>query len=67
MLAPQDSFDEDALKTFMSKCGVIAEGPDGQPKIKLYRQDDGSLKGDGGDAPPNRAQLCAWPMLSVVY
>ena len=31
----------------MSKCGVIAQGPDGQPKVKLYRNEDGSLKGDG--------------------
>ncbi|KAI6648055.1 HIV Tat-specific factor 1-like [Oopsacas minuta] len=31
----------------MRKCGVIAENDDGKPKIKLYRTEDGELKGDG--------------------
>lgn len=32
----------------MSKCGVIMKDPrNGKPKIKLYRTEDGDLKGDG--------------------
>lgn len=38
---------EDELKEVFSKCGVIAEEIDGgRPRIKLYRNKDGSLKGD---------------------
>lgn len=28
-------------------CGIIKKGPDGKPRIKLYKDKDGSLKGDG--------------------
>lgn len=39
--------DEDEIKTVFSKYGVISEEIDtGRPRIKVYRNDDGSLKGD---------------------
>ncbi|CAI2308958.1 unnamed protein product [Caenorhabditis sp. 36 PRJEB53466] len=44
---PTDITDEE-FQTFMSKCGVIQ--PDirtNKPKCKLYRDEDGDLKGDG--------------------
>jgi len=28
-------------------CGIIKKGPDGKPRIKLYKETDGLLKGDG--------------------
>lgn len=38
---------EAELKDVFSRCGVISEEIDGgKPRIKLYRNDDGSLKGD---------------------
>jgi RNA recognition motif-containing protein len=44
---PIVDFDEQALFEFMKKAGVIAEDDRGEPKLKLYRNSDGSLKGDG--------------------
>jgi len=43
---PTDDFDDEAFVTFMSRCGIVMQGQDGTPKIKLYRNADGSLKGD---------------------
>lgn len=44
---PMDMTDEEFI-ALMSKCGMIMMDPDnGQFKIKLYRNEDGSLKGDG--------------------
>ncbi|XP_019848654.1 PREDICTED: HIV Tat-specific factor 1-like [Amphimedon queenslandica] len=31
----------------MTKCGIIMEDDDGDPKVKLYHDSDGQLKGDG--------------------
>eukprot|EP00038_Savillea_parva_P013676 m.212030 g.212030 ORF g.212030 m.212030 type:complete len:414 (+) comp25872_c0_seq1:31-1272(+) len=44
---PTENFDVEQFKTFMSKCGIIQENADGEPKIKLYTNDDGELQGDG--------------------
>lgn len=35
------------LWEYMKKAGIVAEDDGGQPKVKLYRNADGSLKGDG--------------------
>ncbi|XP_067141167.1 17S U2 SnRNP complex component HTATSF1 [Centruroides vittatus] len=44
---PLSMTDEEFVE-LMSKCGLIMKDPDsGQFKIKLYRNPDGSLKGDG--------------------
>lgn len=38
---------EDDIQGVFSKCGVIAEEIDGgKPRIKIYRNEDGTLKGD---------------------
>ncbi|RPA95320.1 splicing factor U2AF-associated protein [Choiromyces venosus 120613-1] len=43
---PPDTTEEEVKEVF-SKCGVIAEEIDrGKPRIKLYRNEDGSVKGD---------------------
>jgi HIV Tat-specific factor 1 len=43
---PPDTTEDEIRETF-SKCGVIAEEIDsGKPRIKLYRNEDGTLKGD---------------------
>ncbi|CAJ0930435.1 unnamed protein product, partial [Mesorhabditis belari] len=40
--------DEEEFHEFMIKCGVVQMDPrSNKPKIKLYRNQDGSLKGDG--------------------
>ncbi|CAJ0565617.1 unnamed protein product, partial [Mesorhabditis spiculigera] len=40
--------DEEEFQAFMTKCGVIQVEPrNNKPKIKLYREADGSVKGDG--------------------
>lgn len=44
---PTESFDESMLCGYMKKAGIIAEDEGGQPKVKLYRNADGTLKGDG--------------------
>eukprot|EP00039_Didymoeca_costata_P026975 m.17110 g.17110 ORF g.17110 m.17110 type:complete len:380 (-) comp5907_c0_seq1:50-1189(-) len=41
-----DSFTEERFIEFMSKCGIIALDDDGKPKVKLYTNEDGTLKGD---------------------
>lgn len=33
--------------TYMSKCGIIGEDDEGCKKIKLYRDEEGKIKGDG--------------------
>ena len=44
---PED-ITEDEFKDFLTKVGVIAYDPIlRKPKIKLYRNKDGSYKGDG--------------------
>lgn len=40
-------FDEQKLWEYMKKAGIVAEDDEGQPKVKLYKNADGSLKGDG--------------------
>ena len=43
---PQDT-DLEEVQTVFSRCGVIAEEIDtGKPRIKLYTDDQGNLKGD---------------------
>ena len=37
---------EQEFTQLMRKCGVIAEHDDGKPKVKLYRTEEGELKGD---------------------
>jgi len=44
---PTEDFDEKMLWEYMKKAGIVAEDDGGQPKVKLYRNADGSLKGDG--------------------
>lgn len=45
-LPPDISLEEFA--DFMSKCGIIMPSPHtGQPKVKLYKDNGGNLKGDG--------------------
>lgn len=44
---PLDTTDEEFIE-LMSKYGIIMQDPDtGKPKIKLYRDNNGQLKGDG--------------------
>lgn len=44
---PLDTTDEEFIE-MMSKYGIIMQDPDtGKPKIKLYRDSNGQLKGDG--------------------
>ncbi|KFM76892.1 HIV Tat-specific factor 1, partial [Stegodyphus mimosarum] len=44
---PQDTTEEEFIE-LMSKCGLIMKDPDNMKyKIKLYRDSDGTLKGDG--------------------
>eukprot|EP00188_Purpureofilum_apyrenoidigerum_P000993 Plantae.Rhodophyta-Purpureofilum_apyrenoidigerum.ctg15059.p1 GENE.Plantae.Rhodophyta-Purpureofilum_apyrenoidigerum.ctg15059~~Plantae.Rhodophyta-Purpureofilum_apyrenoidigerum.ctg15059.p1 ORF type:complete len:442 (+),score=123.00 Plantae.Rhodophyta-Purpureofilum_apyrenoidigerum.ctg15059:65-1390(+) len=39
---------ENEIAEYFAKCGIIKPDPDtGEPKIKLYRDDKGLLKGDG--------------------
>jgi len=42
---PLDTEQDEIIERF-SKCGVIEEDEDGEPKIKLYAEDDGSFSGD---------------------
>jgi HIV Tat-specific factor 1 len=42
---PSDTEQEEIVERF-SKCGVIEEVEDGEPKIKLYAKEDGSFSGD---------------------
>ena len=42
---PTDAEQEEIVERF-SKCGVIEEAEDGEPKIKLYAKEDGSFSGD---------------------
>ncbi|GJE94495.1 RRM domain-containing protein [Phanerochaete sordida] len=42
---PPDT-DHDELVERFSKCGLIEEGDDGEPKIKMYARDDGSFSGE---------------------
>eukprot|EP00041_Stephanoeca_diplocostata_P040067 m.1638569 g.1638569 ORF g.1638569 m.1638569 type:complete len:403 (+) comp28776_c0_seq1:134-1342(+) len=44
---PTEDFDLEKFSAFMSKCGIIALDTEGQPRVKLYTNEDGSLKGDG--------------------
>ncbi|EGD77470.1 hypothetical protein PTSG_08565 [Salpingoeca rosetta] len=39
--------DEVEFYEFMKKCGVMAEDEEGAPKIQLYRDENGNVKGDG--------------------
>ena len=38
--------DSDELVARFSKCGVIEEDDDGEPKVKLYARDDGTFSGE---------------------
>ncbi|KAF8993669.1 hypothetical protein BDQ17DRAFT_1367950 [Cyathus striatus] len=42
---PTDAEVDEIVERF-SKCGVIEEGDDGEPKIKMYAKDDGSFSGE---------------------
>ena len=42
---PRDTKIEELLERF-GKCGVIEEGDDGEPKVKMYAREDGSFSGD---------------------
>ena len=42
---PTDT-DHDELIERFSKCGLIEEGDDGEPKVKMYARDDGSFSGE---------------------
>jgi len=42
---PVDTDVEEVITRF-TKCGVIEEGDDGEPKVKMYAKDDGSFSGD---------------------
>ncbi|KAI0088025.1 hypothetical protein BDY19DRAFT_951560 [Irpex rosettiformis] len=42
---PPDT-DSDELVERFSRCGLIEEDDDGQPKVKLYARDDGSFSGE---------------------
>ena len=42
---PSDT-DVDEVQRIFSRCGVIGEDDDGNPRIKLYAGEDGKLKGD---------------------
>ncbi|KAK0241635.1 hypothetical protein EDD85DRAFT_408634 [Armillaria nabsnona] len=43
-LPPDTEFDE--LVQCFSKCGVLEEDDDGEPKVKMYAREDGSFSGD---------------------
>ncbi|KAK0461115.1 uncharacterized protein EV420DRAFT_1530339 [Desarmillaria tabescens] len=43
-LPPDTEFDE--LVQCFSKCGVLEEADDGEPKVKMYAREDGSFSGD---------------------
>lgn len=42
---PPDTEQDEIVDRF-SKCGVIEEDEDGEPKVKLYAREDGSFSGD---------------------
>ena len=42
---PPDTGQDEIVERF-SKCGVIEEAEDGEPKVKLYAKEDGSFSGD---------------------
>lgn len=42
---PPDTDQEEIVERF-SKCGVIEEDEEGEPKVKLYAKDDGSFSGE---------------------
>jgi len=42
---PPDAEQDEIIERF-SKCGVLEEAEDGEPKVKLYAKDDGSFSGD---------------------
>lgn len=42
---PPDTDHDELLERF-SKCGLIEEGDDGEPKIKMYAREDGSFSGE---------------------
>lgn len=42
---PPDTEQDEIVERF-SKCGVIEEAEDGEPKVKLYAREDGSFSGD---------------------
>lgn len=42
---PPDTEQDEIVERF-SKCGVIEEAEDGEPKVKLYAKEDGSFSGD---------------------
>jgi HIV Tat-specific factor 1 len=54
-----DDTSAQTVEAYFTKCGVIATNAEGKPKIKLYRTDDGALKGDGsvGYLKPESVQL----------
>ncbi|KAJ3570960.1 hypothetical protein NP233_g4065 [Leucocoprinus birnbaumii] len=42
---PTDAEVEEIVERF-SRCGVIEEGDDGEPKVKMYARDDGTFSGE---------------------
>jgi len=42
---PVDATHEEIVERF-SKCGLIEEDDDGEPKVKMYARDDGTFSGD---------------------
>lgn len=42
---PPDTQPEELVEVF-SKCGVIEEDEDGEPKVKMYAREDGSFSGE---------------------
>ncbi|KAF8906559.1 hypothetical protein CPB84DRAFT_1835074 [Gymnopilus junonius] len=42
---PSDTQQEELVEVF-SKCGVIEEDEDGEPKVKMYAREDGSFNGE---------------------
>ncbi|PPR07381.1 hypothetical protein CVT26_013697 [Gymnopilus dilepis] len=42
---PPDTTQEELVEVF-SKCGVIEEDEDGEPKVKMYAREDGSFSGE---------------------
>lgn len=46
-LPTDDDFTLDEFAQYMAKCGILALDEEGRPHAKLYKNEDGSLKGDG--------------------
>jgi HIV Tat-specific factor 1 len=55
---PEDATAQ-TVEAYFTKCGVIATNAEGKPKIKLYKNDEGALKGDAsiGYLKPESVQL----------